>query len=216
MMIRSGNRRRLGYSLLELLVSIGLMSVVMTLGVRSFAMLTSLWNETSALADLSDGAVQAFKQIEVDLADTLSAELSGVSIVGIDRVAENKRDFNSAGDADDSLIIPVQGILPGVSLYRSRSVQYHVDRDNGRSHLKRSIGVLGDKNPSSNRTDVISRFDTLRFDVSFATGDAKEPWVDEWKSEALPRAVRVSLTLADPDNIFRQVSRKKIFSMHVR
>jgi prepilin-type N-terminal cleavage/methylation domain-containing protein len=216
MMIRIKSRTGSGYSLLELLVSIALMSVVMTLGVRSFSLLTGLWNETRALADLSDIAEQAFKQIELDLSDTLSAELSGVSIIGIDRVTQNNRSFNSANDADDSLIIPVQGIMRGVSLQRSRSVQYHVDRDQGRSILKRSIGALGDKNPSSGRIDVISRADTLRFDVSFTTGDPDRPWVDEWNSEALPRAVRVSLTLADPENIFRQVSRKKIFAVHVR
>lgn len=205
-----------GFSLMELLVAIALMSIVLTLGVRSFSMLTGAWNETRILGELADIAEDALGKIEVDLADTLSAQLSGVSIVGIDRVTKNKHEFNQADDADDRLIVPIQGIQSGVSLQRSQSVQYQVLRDEGRSMLVRTVGPLGDQNPSSGKSDVISRADTIRFDVSYATGDVEEPWVNEWASGTLPRAVRVSLTLADPDNVFRQVSRKQVYAVRVR
>jgi len=207
-----------GFSLIELLVAMGIMGLVMTLGIRSFSMLTTAWNDTQSLAQLSDYADTAFDMIEIDLKDVLSAELSGVSIIGIDQTVSNTREFNRADDASDRLIIPIQGSFTGGSLQQTRSIQYQVVRDNGRSMLRRTMGNLGDPNPSSVAFDIIPLADTLRFDIAFATGDADMPWAGEWSSDALPVAVRVSMTLAVPVEgyAYRQVSRKEVFMVHVR
>jgi prepilin-type N-terminal cleavage/methylation domain-containing protein len=205
-----------GFSLIEVLVAIALLSVVTTIGVRTFSLLTTTWKETQALAGLEDSAGIAFREIRKDLSDTLSAELSGVSIIGIDQFVNPKQGHNQAADEDDRLIIPVQGTKVEEMLERTRSIQYRVEREGGRASLVRTRGALGDKNPSLGKFDFIPLVDVVRFDVTYATGKSESPWVAEWSSNELPRAVRVSMTLADPNNKFRQISRKQIFAIHVR
>ncbi|MFP6582463.1 MAG: type II secretion system protein [Candidatus Hydrogenedentota bacterium] len=206
---------RNGFTLLEILVSIAIMGVVASLGVRSFALLTSSWADARAMAELGDTVDDAFELIALDLGDVLSAELSGVSITGIDRMVETDA-FNQAGDADDRLIIPTQGLSAALSLQRVRSVQYQVYRDDEFNKLVRTVGPLGSDNPKNGRSEIISRANVVRFDVSYATGDSANPWVSSWDGETLPKAVRVALTLSDPNNGFRQVSRKKVYPVHVQ
>lgn len=210
----SGLKPSKGFSLLELLVAIALMGVVTTLGIQAFSMLTSAFHETRVLSELNDKAEDAFKDIEKVMADTLSASLSGVSIIGVDREIENKREINRQGNADDRLIIPI--LETGGPLQVSRSIQYQVFREEGRSLLAKTVGSLGDANPSSQRNNIIPDCDVIRFDVTYATGNTDEPWVNSWTSSELPRAVRVSMTLSEEDNITRQISRKAIYEVHVR
>jgi prepilin-type N-terminal cleavage/methylation domain-containing protein len=215
MMSTSTTPRRTGFTLLELLVVIGIMGVVTTIGVKSFALLTSSWSESRALVELDDTADVAFEMIALDLADALSAELSGVSIKGIDSTSEGIG-FNQAGNNDDRLVVPVQGVNSGSSLQIARSVQYKVERSGDRNKLIRTIGPLGNQSPANFRNDVIERADVLRFDVTYGTGDVNNPWATSWDSESHPKAVRVALTLADPNNHFRQISRKETYMVHVR
>jgi prepilin-type N-terminal cleavage/methylation domain-containing protein len=206
---------RKGFSLLELLIVIALMSVVMTIGAQSFVLLTGKWQETKKMSELETHADVAFNNLEQDIADTLSAELSHVSILGINQEAKG-RGWNTEADADDRLIIPVQGARDNSILKKARSIQYQVIRENDQGFLTASTGALGDKNPSGARRRIIPNADVVRFDVSYATGDPSNPWKDEWSEDELPRAVRVSMTLADPYNPTLQISRKEVYAVHVR
>lgn len=204
-----------GFSLIELLVSIAIVGLVMTLGTKAFYSLTSAWAEARTLAELDDTAEDAFYMIGLDMSDLLSAELSGVSIRGIDQVAEADR-FNQAGNNDDRLIIPIQGLTVGMDMQRVRSVQFQVLRGDDSNELVRRVGLLGAANPGKNESKIITRANVLRFDVTYATGDVENPWVTSWDAVSLPKAVRVSLTLADTNNIFRQISRKETYLVHVQ
>ena len=170
-----GNDVSRGFSLIEVLVSIALLGVVTTIGVRTFSLLTTTWKETQTLAGLEDSAAIAFREIRKDLSDTLSAELSGVSIIGIDQYVNAKQGHNQAADEDDRLIIPIQGTKDGEILERTRSIQYRIERESGRASLVRTRGDLGDKNPSKGKFDFIPLVDVVRFDVAYATGESDSP-----------------------------------------
>ncbi|MBN4046708.1 type II secretion system protein [bacterium AH-315-P07] len=209
-------RTNRGFSLLELLLAVSMMGVVTTVGITSFAKLTATWKNTQVLLALEDTADVAFRNIEQDLADTLSAELSGVSIVGINRDVASTIGVNQAPDADDRLIIPTQGSLYNTNLFRTRFVQYQIQRDEERALLRRITRDFDDPTRVLTRLDIIPEADVIRFDVTFATGDADTPWVDEWESAEMPRAVRVCMTLTEPGNLSRQISRKETYAVHVR
>ncbi len=208
--------RRRGFTLVEVLTAVAIMSIVTTMGVKSFATLTSAWNETRILSELTQSIEIAFDSIHRDTEDVLSANLSGVSISGEHRNLENVREFEKAADADDRIVLPVQGNVSGRSLQISASVQYSVSRSGERSELIRTKDQLGSPAPAKGRQVVLSGADTTRFRVEYATGDPAHPWADTWNESQLPLAVRVSIVAASMDRPWLQVSRKRVFPINVK
>lgn len=205
-----------GFSLVELLIAISILAVVTTIGLQAFALLTGNWREKQAMTRLNGDANAVFREIERDITDTLSAELSGIAIRGYDSFSQGDG-FNVASDHDDRIVIPVQDAASGRTLKNARSVQWRVLRDDsGRNALYRTIGTLGSANPSNSRTDFIPNTNVVRFDITYGTGEAGSPWVASWDSEGHPKAVRVSMTLSNPNYPFRQISRKEVYTVHVR
>ncbi|PCJ67013.1 MAG: hypothetical protein COA73_00795 [Candidatus Hydrogenedentota bacterium] len=205
-----------GFTLVEVLMAIAIMSIVTTLGARSFTTLTSSWNETRILSELNQSIQAAFDTIQRDTQDVLSAELSGVSIIGEHRNAENIREFEKAADADDRVVLPVQGNISGRSLQISASVQYAVDRSGDRIELVRTIDQLGSSSPGKGRQVVLFDADATRFRVEYATGNPANPWVLTWDKSHLPHAVRISMMAVSPDRPWLQVSRKRVFPINVK
>jgi prepilin-type N-terminal cleavage/methylation domain-containing protein len=214
--------RKKGVTLLEVLIAISMMGVVTTIGVRSFVLLTDSWREASAAKDLEEQADQALGMLALDFYDVLSSELSGASITGIDREIASKG-FNQAPNARDQLVIPIRGTMQSLSP-KAALVMYEVQESRndagGRSHLVRTLEWLSKTgDPEQDRPvtgTLIDRADVIRFNVEFGTGDVDRPWANEWSSVNRPRSIRVSLTVADPDFPYRQVSRKKTYSVLVR
>jgi len=54
----------------------------------------------------------------------------------------------------------------------------------------------------------------LRFE--YAGDDGAEGWLDRWDRPTLPRAIRVSLMIEDPNRPDRQLARKVVFGNEVR
>lgn len=205
-----------GFTLIEVLVAIAILGVVTTIGLRSFVTITSNWRETRGLVELDDQASGLFQELERDIADILSAELSGYSVRGYDQFIEGDG-FNQAADHDDRIVIPVQGAASGRTLANARFVQWRVERDDvGRNALIRTIGPLGSPSPANGRADFAPRANVIRFDISYGTGEESSPWVKSWTSSEHPKAIRVSMTLSDVDNPIWQISRKEVYTVHVR
>jgi len=207
---------RRGFTLVEVLTAVAIMSIVTTLGVKSFTTLTSSWNETRILSKLNQSIESAFDTIHRDTEDVLSADLSGVSILGEHRNRENVREFEKAADADDRIVLPVQGNVSGRSLKISASVQYSVDRNAGGLELVRTIDQLGSSAPAKGRQVVLADANTTRFRVEYATGDPGNPWASTWNEARLPLAVRISVVAASPDRPWLQVSCKRVFPINVK
>ena len=202
-----------GFSLLELLVSIAIMGVVTTLGVSAFSKMTTQWLETKTMTELENNVETVFESVGKDLADTLSAEVSGHSIVGEDREWINPKEHNPFEYKDDRMVIPVQGVKDGVDI--AVAVQYAIVRNAETTSLKRSTAPLG-SDKWLNPLDLIAGVDTLSFDIEYATDNVESPWVKAWTASTLPKAVRVGIVVADRDNAYYQVSRKAVYTIAVQ
>ena len=134
----------------------------------------------------------------------------------LDKKAEEQRFFDRVL-ADDQVTIPVQ--TSGTGLLAGSQVRYRVIRGTDGTHkLARTVGPLhSDVPPMAGQTFLIQSADVIRFRVEYAE-DGVEGWVGEWYKPTLPRAVRISMTLADrnPFRTDRQVSLKAVFPISVQ
>ena len=213
---RPGSRGRHGFTLLELMVVIMIIGVVSTLGTTAFVTVTTAWNDQRALVELDAMAEEVFSAIERDLSDTLSHDLSGVVISGASRDAIDHRSVPAAHNADDTLIIPIQGAAEGRIRQQSGMVGYRVDRSATTQTLVRTKGGLNENFPATGSQPIVPGAQILAFRVEYLSTDSTKLWVKEWHGRSHPQAVRVSITLADLDRPDRQLSRKSVLRVHVR
>ena len=213
--------RRGGFTLLELLVVIAILGIVSGLGTSAFVTVTSAWNERKSITELDAQAQQAFKRIRRDLSDTLSYELSGIAIRGTRHDAVDTSTVPAAHNADDDIAIPVQGVpVQGASAGRARQraalVGYRMDRGAGEGSLVQTAGDLDAEFPTTGKLEIIPGAHTVAFRVEYLSSDPDSLWVGDWKGPGHPGAVRISLTLEDPDRPAFQISRKAVFRVHVQ
>ena len=228
---RPGQKR--GFTLFELLAVIVIMSVVTTLGTRTFFYMTSAWSHLKILTELDQIAEGAFKSMREDFANVLSSELSGEAVLGIKTDHESRNEDNDRVlDEDDWIIIPVQTAGTEAEELGGAKVVYKLIRfeeeEKGRyagTYLGRATFPLDEEFPfdvppvfPQNSPAVIdperAHIFKLRFEYA---GDEKDgKWLPLWIETFSPRAVRVSMTLADPWQPHLQVSRKAVFHLRAR
>ena len=213
---RFDNKSKAGFTLIELLVVLSILSVVTTLGTTAFITITTAWNEQRALIALDREAQKVFETIERDLSDTLSQELSGVTITGANRDQKSTGTWPETHLADDALSIPIQGSAAQRTRQRSARVGYYIDRSAGGASFVRTTGKLSEGFPTTGRQDLIPDVRTIAFRVEYLTDDPEKVWVPTWNRAAHPEAIRLSLTLEDADRPEFQLSRKAVMRVHVR
>lgn len=200
------NRR--GFTLLELLVVMTVLSVVTTIGVTAFIRVTGYWNDASSLARLENGAAAAFDSMGDDFAAVLSSRTAPGAFTGV------RGGVNGGGAAelaDDRVTLPVEQVNAATGGRERVLVTYVIDREGaGAARLLRrsvpSTGVAGGTD-----TEVAKGVAGMR--VSYFDGAA---WRPEWRENTPPRAVRVSLLMANPAGTGRQSARKAVFNINVR
>lgn len=205
-------RRKAGFSLLELLIVISLIGVATGLGTVMFSRMTDLWRQARVRAELDMRADGIFELMARDLAAVSSSKLSGVSVRGTGQSTREKQRFGMADLPDDTIVIPVLSVAGSDEEEQSKTVQYQIDRSGGSHTLVRTVGGLSDEAPGQGRLEVASGVVGMR--IEYANGKGSEDWVGSWSAGSLPEAVRISLTLIDP-NGSEQVSRKAVFPLHV-
>ncbi len=208
--------RKQGFTLLELLVVLAILGVVTGLGTSAFVTVTAVWNETKSLTDLDAQAEEAFRSIGRDLSDTLSYDLSKLSIVGTRQEIVNTNTVPAAHDANDTVAVPIQGASLGRTRLRAAMVGYRVDRDLSKGSLIRTQGDLDGKFPTTGQQNVLPLAHTIAFRVEYLSDESDQHWLAVWHGPGHPEAIRVSLVLEDPDRPDFQISRKKVFRIHVR
>lgn len=208
--------RRGGFTLLEVLVVIAILGIVSGLGTSAFVTITSAWNERKSITELDAQAQQAFESIRRDLSDALSYELSAMAIRGTRHDAVDTATVPAAHNADDVIAIPVQGASEGRARQRAALVGYRMDRGTGDGSLVRTIGDLEAEFPTTGRLEIIPGAHTVAFRLEYLSNDPHRLWVGDWQGAGHPGAVRVSLTLEDPDRPDIQISRKAVLRVHVR
>ncbi len=200
-------QRRSGFTLLELIVVIGLMGVVSTMGAVMFSKMLGTWTGLKSHTDLDRRAQWVLEDIGKDVAAMISPSLApDAHLVGL----------KPEGADSHLLVLPVA--LPGMG---GRTVggfaTYHVfepDEETVEDTLVREIQMIDDEFADAQRVTVAKG--VKAFGVKFAAKDGQ--WVDKWdeNDEGLPNAIRISLTMADPDNPYRdRVTRMAVFPILV-
>lgn len=188
-------RKRGGFTLLELIVVIGIMAVTTTIGSTIFFKMTTLWNGVKTKADLDAFADNVLDIMGRDMANVISADLSSESLKGI-------KSGNEA--ASDSIALPAR-IDPHNVL-----VSYRVDGN----ILKRTVKGIDDQ--SINQGIEFKKANVKLMHIEYLENGKEAIWRESWTNKELPAAVRVNLCLADEDRTYIQVARKAVFQINVR
>lgn len=202
------NRRRrpAGFTLMEVLVVIALMGIVTTLGFNVFLKMTDAWQSTRTRTALDRTAAQAFNAIREDLSHVVSPSLVGLALSGVDGTTRDDTRFFGIDLGDDSLALSTLAPMGAEGVERAVVVKYYVRRGSGQETLVRAIG--------SQETEVAEGVVSLEFEYAAPDG----LWQSEWNSDKLPKAVRVSMTLLNPDmavQMGEQIVRKAIIPIYV-
>ena len=216
---------RNGFTLLELLIVMGLLSVVTALGMSVFVSVDREWDVRRAEAEMEAMAVNVFEDLERDMNDVLSAEVSGYSLRGVD---SEKVILNSVPKAywpNDEFVVPVQGTGSGNAMLYGRNVRYYVgiqssDAENNSQGSYYSIVRTEDKidvqTPTRGAIKVTpDNTNVTGFQVEYAVHGSDE-WTQEWSRDELPAAIRVSISLQYASRPDVQIARKRVFPIHVR
>lgn len=199
--------KRGGFTLLELLVVIALMGVVSTLGTKFFFEVTNASTSIRQRTDLDRQADRTFELMRHDFERIVSPRLAGVSVSGVKRNTTEERFWNqSLGDDTVSF-----AVLERVDLddnLRCVQAKYYVDRADGQNILTREVNDFG----HSEIVKVAAGQNVVSLFLEYLAEDGT--WADAWDRPELPEALRVSLTLVNPDSL-EQVTRKAVFPVRV-
>lgn len=199
-------RRDRGFTLIELIVVIGVLAVPATIGTVMLNKVGDTWRSESTRNTLDSRADYVFGQMRQDLAEAVSARLSGEAIKGIVQTAQDKR-YHRMPLEDDRFIVPATLPAADGTLQRA-DVGYYINREDGACRLIRAVRVPGAASPAE---QVVAE-GVLAMRVEYA---GAQGWQTGWSSGIHPQAVRVSLTLMDPVMNWQQVARKSVFSIQV-
>lgn len=202
---------RAGFTLLELLVVLGILSVVTTIGMGAFVSVTGNWRTTEIRAALNARADNIFRGMRRDLDRLVSSRVSGAPVLGSSGSAQQDSLFWHVPLANDRLVLPVFDTDPATGRSQAIRVSYGVERTGAVPMLVRTMGGLGETTPDGARETA--GMGVLGFRVAYLRGGQ---WQSEWQFPGHPEAIRVSLVLIDADRPYEQVARECVFPVHVR
>ena len=209
--MKNRNKRH-GFTLLELLTVLAVLSVVTTIGVQAFFKMTSVWADTSTGMEVNAKSVDIFNTIRQDFERVASAKRTGQSIQGVDRL-ETEKQINRHMPQDDRLIIPIYQRNQGDGPWEQLSVMYHIDRENGAPSLQRSF-VQNDGSELKTGSSQLIGERILAMNIEYL--NSENTWDKEWSRPESPAAVRVSLTIGLKNRPSKHVSREAVFPIHVK
>ena len=197
--------RRGGFTLLELLVSLAVLSVVSTLAVSAFISASDYWNDLCATVQLEKNATAALDSMGEDFARILPSRLSNTALRGTTGNFLDDSHFWQATFEDDRVEVAVDQYNAASKHRETATVAYSIDRHSKVPRLVRTA-----KGSAATETVVAANVAGLRF----SWYDGKQ-WSDAWEQAGLPRAVRVSLSLIDPVRPGRNLARTAVFNVNV-
>lgn len=214
MIASSVRTSRGGFTLLEVIMVVGLVGMVMTLGVSMFVAVSASWNERSVQQRLDEVTADIFESLDRDFSDALSAELSGEAMRGETNERRIPGSIPPASAPDDTLTLLVQGTQSRDEWHHSSRVKYTIDRSLADPQLVRYDSPLNVDNPNyAALTPKSAAISALR--IQYAAPGADD-WLDEWSQENHPAAVRVSVALRSVARPDIQIARTRVFAVHVQ
>jgi prepilin-type N-terminal cleavage/methylation domain-containing protein len=209
----SSVRRPTGFTLLELIIVLALMGVATTMGTVMFVRVTDTWNRTSTRIELYAKANAVFDQMRQDFGEVVSAKLTGATIRGAAQTFRDNRRLKAAL-ADDQITIPVETVAGPDGRVQRVDVRYHIQRTGGACALMRTVNLPGAP-PNAAGTSVKVADGVIAMRIEYLGKRPEAVWQEEWTRPRTPGTARVSVTLADPDRFYEQVSRKAVFPIKV-
>ncbi|MCP4640321.1 MAG: prepilin-type N-terminal cleavage/methylation domain-containing protein [bacterium] len=191
---------RSGFTLLELLVVIGILGVLSSLGAVTFAQMMGRWSDVKHKIDRDRVADNILEGMRKDFSAIISTALVGEDTCLVGFTVDDR----------DEVVFPVAApTAQGRTL--GGLVRYGLGDDRT---LQRVSYKLSDEYDVGEYPVTVAK-GVVGMEIEYNAG-TEEGWVDHWESPVLPKAVRVSITLADPDNPTRdQVSRWAVFPILV-
>lgn len=205
------NRRSLrGMTLMELIISIAVLSVVSTIGMSAVFGIIDSQRAGSKYMNLDRQAEQVFDQMRQDAGRILSPKLSGAFVTGTESRIEDAHRKGTV-TLEGAFTLPVaQPKDNGGS--QAVSVSYHLVHEPGKAPvLMRTASLLNIRPAKAADTPVSEAVRMMRVEFQ----DVQGQWLNEWKAQAMPKAFRVSLMLADENGAGEQIARKAVFPVHV-
>ncbi|MBI1319119.1 MAG: prepilin-type N-terminal cleavage/methylation domain-containing protein [Candidatus Hydrogenedens sp.] len=199
-----------GFTLLELIVVLAVLSVVSTLGISAFVSVTSYYNTTARRMALDERARQVFESIQEDCAMMVPSGFAGCSVFSKRQMEETKR-YGRVPLENDQMVLPIAFYNPVTEATNRASVLYAIDRSEAQPRLIRRLeGGFG--NPAPQGAEEIVAEGVLAMRIDYFDG---KRWLPEWTAAQHPDAIRVSLVLQDLDRPYEQVARKCAFPIQV-
>jgi len=203
-------RARRGFTLLELIVVLAVLSVVSTLGISAFVSITSYYNTTARRAALDVQAQEIFERMREDCAMVVPSSFAGGSFFSVRQMEEVKR-YGRVPLEDDSVVLPISFFNPITEEVVRASVQYSIDRSEGTPRLMRRLeGGFDKAEPQGAEEPLAEGVMSMRIEYFDGTG-----WRAEWNEGTHPSALRVSIVMQDLDRPYEQTARKCAFPIRV-
>lgn len=202
------NRSARGFTLIELLVVLAILSVVTTLGTVTLVQLWERWGELKTASVLDARAERAFQSMRKDFAAAVASPIAGVALQGTSGSEEDSQ-FYDHPLRSDQFTLPVDAVIANGKA--TMLAGYRIERKDGESSLVRTEQPLRGGGQAPGRVVAVG---VLKMHVEYA--GAGGGWTDGWAQPGNPKAVRVSLLLAEPDHPKRQqTARKAVFTVNV-
>lgn len=200
-------RSQQGFTLIELIVVLGIMGVVTTLATSVFIQMNSSWAEIRSDADFEIKANNIFDEFRRDADQAIPQSVTHVPLaVTNDQYRGASEAFFNAFFNSDTLEFPAYVPLGPQGLLRPGRVRYFLDRQSGAPSLIRQVltldgeSVVGQQNVGTG---------VYGFDVQFPAADGRG-WTNDWTGNRAPSFVRVSILLIDDRDATEQVARTAV------
>ncbi len=201
-------RRKCGFTLVEAIAALAVLGVVGTIGTVTFFRLTDLWNKTRTQSELDATAQAIFDYIGRDLRQIVPVHLSGKPLVGVTETYRDTGQFWGVTLNSDQVSF-VSYVPMADGLANTVLVTYAVDRDK-MTLMRRSV-ALTVQGGGANEQKIAEGV----FDLTMEFSDGSDGWVRGWNKNTLPKAVRISVSLAHPTRIHEQIARKAVLPIPV-
>ena len=196
-------KRRAGFSLIEVITVLAVLSIATAIGVRGLYAVSDQWRALCVRNELNAKATAVFETMRHDFDRMLSFARAGVPLLGEDRDAPSSI-------ADDAIVFPIEHWNPALGRIERRNVQYCIDRGGAAPALVRTLGALGETPPSG--AHALAGAGVMAMRAEYFNG---RRWVRGWRRRNLPEAVRISLVMQDADRPWEQIVRVTAFTVHV-
>ncbi|HOV33061.1 MAG TPA: prepilin-type N-terminal cleavage/methylation domain-containing protein [Candidatus Hydrogenedens sp.] len=198
-------KRIRGFSLIEIITVLAVLAILSTMGVVMFGRIMDYRRQSEIKQSLNISFLQLTNRLQEDFDQIASPTYTKGKVVAM-RHIEDERRYQSVPLDDDRISFPV---IYTNSEGREVVVQvfYYIDRSlESVPSLVRVIGPLGEEKPSGAREILTTGVLGMRVHCY----DGKD-WVENWDKSFYPKAVKISLVLADENRLWEQVVRESVF-----